>query len=75
MKCRAVFNLVNQTTIYGDFVADTNYDEVTKLFKDEALSILSSVQYFTATVDGKDRYIMKSAVTDISIEEIDDTKF
>ncbi len=73
MQIRIVFNLVNQSTIVSDWEKAT-YKEASTLLE-KVLENLSSVVHFECVVCGRKRYIMSQHITDIFIEEQDETKF
>jgi hypothetical protein len=73
MQVRLVFNLVNQSSIVSDWEKAT-YNEAAKSLEN-TLSHFSNLIYFEMKTCGRKRYVLAQHVTDIFIEEQDETKF
>lgn len=74
MQARMVLNLVNQTSICGDWQPITRA-ECEKEITEKFLPNFSAMTYYNMTVDGKMRIVSAKAVTDFFVEERDETQF
>lgn len=74
MQARMVVNLVNQTSICGDW-QPISRAECEKEIVEKFLPNFSAMSYYNMTVDGKMRIVSAKAVTDFFVEEQDEAQF
>lgn len=74
MQARIVLNLVNQTSICGDWQPITR-EECEKEIIEKFLPNFGSIHYYNLTVNGRMRIVSTIAVTDFFVEERDETRF
>jgi hypothetical protein len=74
MQARMVLNLVNQTSVCGDWQSVTRA-EFEKEITEKFLPNFSAMTYYNMTVDGNMRIVSAKAVTDFFVEERDETQF
>jgi hypothetical protein len=73
MQTRVIINLVNGNTLRGDWTS-LNREEFNKILEEEIIPNMPANIYFSIFVKGIKRIVHPNAVSDLYIEERDETK-
>lgn len=74
MQTRVIINLVNGNTLRGDWTS-LNREELNKILEEEIIPNMPANIYFSILIKGIRRIVHPNAVSDLYIEERDETKF